>query len=751
MKKKRLLIGFSFGLALPTFVSSSCGTQVKNLPNDPNNPNTSVPSTPLTPAKVYPKPHTLKPATPVKKDQPAPDQGKPWVSLIPSKPYNPNPPISKPNITINPLNKEKLPNWIDPNLTTAQLKDKLLYFKHNYGFVDTNKRLNAEKISLRKGKEFQIKLGNQNLNESDTEVFVKHDGNVYTLDEYNALASKLLTVSKTGLIKCNENCSFNNSEDYIDGIWIKEKSTNNYFSLSVNVLNTEDAETDEMVEKGDEAFKRIANYFTSIEDRVERILAINNFVMNALKYNMKRVGRKNQDYFGINELIATCEGYSRMVQRIASYSGFEDIELQEDWLKPKSDRHAWNKVKIDGHWYYLDTTWNDDENKKVYRGKNEMTTFLLKGQLMSKSRFGVQDTADEAKEYRHYPFEKDGLMVNEFNDLHKVMKMQIISGCRSKDNKYSIGLVYPVSLMQSIDQELGNGLRLREGAAEHGYFYRHTMRSINLLKQKFTDLDFDKNEEIKILSAKLINENKVEFTFDKKVDGFIKECFKLTFKDATGVELRYGDVDKFETSGEGKKVTLSLKNTINLSHIQNAKINFEINRLGYTFTFVNNKNEIDFSSSYKNHTPAQYIIESGRRVKFENTTNIIKYAFIDWKINKSVKWNNYVPGTSFDVGPLNEYLLVQSIDPTSGKVFSIQRFAITRFSSFLEPQLSADKKYITNVSNIMEYNIEGTHEWHPVTNGYIKVEYPGQKYKIRYKSSNEYKLYSSDIKELDTK
>jgi len=42
--------------------------------------------------------------------------------------------------------------------------------------------------------------------------------------------------------------------------------------------------------------------------------------------------------------------------------------------------HAWNSIKLDGKWYFIDSTWGDTENRNKY--------FLVTKDLLSSSDYG---------------------------------------------------------------------------------------------------------------------------------------------------------------------------------------------------------------------------------------------------------------------------------------------------------------------------------------------------------------------------
>ncbi len=70
---------------------------------------------------------------------------------------------------------------------------------------------------------------------------------------------------------------------------------------------------------------------------------------------------------------AVCEGYARAMQYLLQKCGIECAEVAGFIRKENGENggaHAWNIVKIDGDYYYLDTTWDDSSNTiqtvKVY-------------------------------------------------------------------------------------------------------------------------------------------------------------------------------------------------------------------------------------------------------------------------------------------------------------------------------------------------------------------------------------------------
>ena len=56
-----------------------------------------------------------------------------------------------------------------------------------------------------------------------------------------------------------------------------------------------------------------------------------------------------------SEKIGVCEGYARAFNLLLHEAGIESCYV-------RSSSHAWNIVNIGGHYFHIDTTWDDDDN-----------------------------------------------------------------------------------------------------------------------------------------------------------------------------------------------------------------------------------------------------------------------------------------------------------------------------------------------------------------------------------------------------
>lgn len=74
---------------------------------------------------------------------------------------------------------------------------------------------------------------------------------------------------------------------------------------------------------------------------------------------------------------AVCEGYARAMQYLLQRCGIECAECVGDIRKDNGETgesHAWNILKVDGDYYYLDVTWDDSSNT-VQKVRNNSIAF----------------------------------------------------------------------------------------------------------------------------------------------------------------------------------------------------------------------------------------------------------------------------------------------------------------------------------------------------------------------------------------
>lgn len=141
-----------------------------------------------------------------------------------------------------------------------------------------------------------------------------------------------------------------------------------------NTKGWKDSEEKTVVDKCAEIYKEIIK--NGMTDR-EKVTAIHDYLIYHADYtangDLNQASMWNHSIGGlVLDGSAVCEGYARAFYLFCKAAGV-DCEYVYGYGLPKTDdsSHAWNYVKVDGKWYYVDCTWDDpigghNENKKYF-------------------------------------------------------------------------------------------------------------------------------------------------------------------------------------------------------------------------------------------------------------------------------------------------------------------------------------------------------------------------------------------------
>ncbi|NLT09596.1 MAG: leucine-rich repeat protein [Ruminococcus sp.] len=109
--------------------------------------------------------------------------------------------------------------------------------------------------------------------------------------------------------------------------------------------------------------KRVVNEYTT-EDMsdMQKAKALHDWLCNKLSYNkndkdLKAINHSDEAAF-LNDT-TQCEGYARAYNLLLNAAGISTCFVN-------SSTHAWNVAKIDGHYFHIDTTWDDYNNDMTY-------------------------------------------------------------------------------------------------------------------------------------------------------------------------------------------------------------------------------------------------------------------------------------------------------------------------------------------------------------------------------------------------
>ena len=106
-------------------------------------------------------------------------------------------------------------------------------------------------------------------------------------------------------------------------------------------------------------------------DDAEKARAINNYIVKIYSYDDTL--KSDNVYSALTTRSTTCQGYAMTAYKMFQYAGME-VRLVSGNMKGVA--HGWNLVKIEGNWYHLDITNNDNvvRDRFLLKSDNVMRT-----------------------------------------------------------------------------------------------------------------------------------------------------------------------------------------------------------------------------------------------------------------------------------------------------------------------------------------------------------------------------------------
>lgn len=152
----------------------------------------------------------------------------------------------------------------------------------------------------------------------------------------------------------SKDVTLSSSNCYIDGIYNKSQ------------LNSMLAE---LQESKDKIYATMYNELGQNPTDYQVVYFINDYLVDTVTYDQTL--SKNFVHTAYGSLVnglAVCDGYSYGAQYLLDGLGITNLVVSGDAYNPStgaSEGHMWSYVKLYGHWYGLDVTWNDP----IYSGK----------------------------------------------------------------------------------------------------------------------------------------------------------------------------------------------------------------------------------------------------------------------------------------------------------------------------------------------------------------------------------------------
>lgn len=125
----------------------------------------------------------------------------------------------------------------------------------------------------------------------------------------------------------------------------------------------------------------------------EKELYLHDALAERIEYDYTFAGANIYNAYGaLVEGEAVCEGYAEAFQTLLHRAGIESYIVTG---RSRGEGHEWNLVRIDGDWYFVDLTWNDQEEELFHAYFNITGDVLTEDHLVD-SRIGLPEcTAEE--------------------------------------------------------------------------------------------------------------------------------------------------------------------------------------------------------------------------------------------------------------------------------------------------------------------------------------------------------------------
>ena len=372
--------------------------------------------------------------------------------------------------------------------------------------------INEHEITLNINETFQLQLTDKDgskINDVDWFVKVRVPYDIlYTAEDYNS-QNKACTVSNDGLITAKA--------EGTTEVWAKYN--NSLYRCVINVKNKMDTDLENKVVE-------IADKFRHLSD-VDKVMALHDYLIDYIEYADTHIVRRA--YGALIEKKAVCQGYAQAFQKILSNLNIEGHTVIGWNISNEPVLHEWNRVKLDGKWYYIDLTWDDTP----WVSHRNYKYFLINTPMLGKDHqkwYSLAGGAEvDGSEYLYYAYKKYGILANTREDLENIVKAQINStNLPNVDINVAVPSTTPdYEVINTIKQIAGSTVTIKENndlKNTSGDYHHYGYQVGNINTQPTTDI---KLLSITPLNAEGETTTKLELTFDKAIDGLSLENIKI--------------------------------------------------------------------------------------------------------------------------------------------------------------------------------------------------------------------------------
>lgn len=192
--------------------------------------------------------------------------------------------------------------------------------------------------------------------------------------------------------------------DHTEHFWMGNSYSISYTTATVISLRPtyimSGAELETAKETFDDAVDEMLSGITSVMSEYEREKLLHDRL--AAKITYVETSNAHNAYGAIVEEKAVCEGYAEAYQYLLQCAGLQSFIATGTSANPATgtpEGHAWNIVRIDGRYYHVDLTWDDQGEYLFYAYFNKTDTRIKEDHVITETAYALPVCNSEVADY----------------------------------------------------------------------------------------------------------------------------------------------------------------------------------------------------------------------------------------------------------------------------------------------------------------------------------------------------------------
>ena len=210
---------------------------------------------------------------------------------------------------------------------------------------------------------------------------------------------------------------------------------------------------------------------SNAETDYEIELAVHDYIVSSSTYDKKAIAavgdvqENSENPYGILiNKTGICLGYTTTFQLFMDMAEIPCITVYSE--DDKGDEHAWNQVKIDGNWYYVDCTWNDPVPENVGRPALHDYFNVTEEAMEESGHRWNKEKCHEATSYEKSYYVMEAVQVERVEEIEKLVEQA------SLDEKAEIVIKTKSEFYDFYDIFRGGGkVAYYDSHIKHGDYY----------------------------------------------------------------------------------------------------------------------------------------------------------------------------------------------------------------------------------------------------------------------------------------